>query len=175
MCLCLCPARCCCLLQDFGDNKVMMIVSGTLGHSDTRTLGPTPPAALSPARSGLLSDSFSPSPPAASTTRFHPHPHHAHRPPKSNLFFHTILLIHHQPCDQQTSPHPPLPCDIRPPPHALCKLPAASLQHHHHPPIPHSQRPPRSPTTNPRTQGSRTQSRVYVFVPRARLCTRSAA
>lgn len=104
-----------------------MIVSGTLG--------PTPPAALSPAGAGLLSDSFSP--PAASTTRFHPHPHTPHTdPPKSNLFCLTILLIHHQPCDQQTSPHPPLPCDIRPPPHALCKLPAASLQHHHHPPIP---------------------------------------
>lgn len=41
--------------------------------------------------------------------------------------------------------------------------------------ISHSQRPPRSPTTHPRTQGARTQSRVYVFVPRARLCTRSAA
>jgi hypothetical protein len=66
------------------------------------------------------------------------------------------------------------PSDLRTRPRRTQKLPAA----------PHttpstttysSQRPPRSPTHTHSTRSRRTQARVYVFVPRARLCTRSAA
>ena len=74
---------------------------------------PPPPLALSPLRFFLSTNSIHhPFPPTHHTQTRH-----------SRISLDTIL---HQPCDQQTSPHPP----ARSAPAALCKLPAASLQHH---------------------------------------------
>jgi hypothetical protein len=150
-----CVCLCLCLLVGFAAALVLAACSlaGWLLAPETMMIlsGPTPAAA-----SALSSDSFSP---PAFTTRSHPP--HTDRPPISH---------HHYPA---TSKRRRTHLRIRP--RRTLQIACSTATTTHQPTISHPKASSEVAHYQPTHTRSSKQSRVYVFVPRARLCTRSAA